>query len=191
PEDRLRLTIKLAQPRQDQLPEGMPAVHGHAILRGGRRKMTFQPLNQVVDKAIRVGLEFQRVVGIRIFDDVLVAGREALDISAGAVIDDDAILPGQHEQNRHGNVFSAEAEVAIQAGAFQKQPGAGQVQAKRIVREKLLPARLGGEKSRIVQRGRENRRRTKKPGPSKPQTLTKRTSDLTKKTRTNHGKTAH
>src|SRR6266852_4928726 len=134
-------------------------------------------MNHAVDKTVRIGLKFERVLRLGIFNDMLVWRGKALHKLAGTFVMDDTILAGQHEQDRHFDMLAAEVQVAIQAGAFQEKAGAGVVQAERVLSKELLPARLGGKERRIVQGNWEKDSGPKKPAPENPQALPQRRPD--------------
>src|SRR5947207_4170436 len=51
---------------------------------------------------------------------LFVGGWEALHEAARALVVDDAVLSGQEQQDRHGHVLGHEAQVAVQAHAFDR-----------------------------------------------------------------------
>src|SRR5437868_6033328 len=75
------------------------------------RTMLLQPVDQVSDKALRVGLKFQRMVRPGIFDDVQVRRGELLNVAPGGGVVDDAIFFRQQQQDGHGYVRRCGAQV--------------------------------------------------------------------------------
>jgi hypothetical protein len=60
--------------------------------------VALQPLSQVVEEAVRVRFELQRVMGARVLDDNPIEVHKALHETPRARVIDDAIVLGQQKQ---------------------------------------------------------------------------------------------
>src|SRR5262245_51018877 len=68
--------------------------------RGAPNRDSAEPDDQVVDEFVPVGLEFERMAGVRIFDQRQIWRGELADVARGGHTVDDLVLPGQHDQDR-------------------------------------------------------------------------------------------
>ena len=68
---------------------------------------------------------------------------------------EDAVVFGQQQQYRRLHIFGDETQKAVEAHALDQEARRRLVQAERVVAQKLLPARVGREQLRLVERDRK------------------------------------
>src|SRR5262245_5715524 len=110
------------------------------------------PTRQIVENRLRVVLELQSMMRSRIFDDGFFAGRELVDILARAGVIDNAILAGQHEQDRALHTPGCAAKVEVEPGAFHQESRRCLAQGQAIFSDEFLPVRRSREQVRFVER---------------------------------------
>src|SRR5713101_2158335 len=102
--------------------------------------MTVQPASYVFDKRIRIGFKFQRVCGLRVFDNLLVVAGKLIDAAPCPVIIDNSVPSGQQKQNGHVHVPRHGAQRSIQENAGGEKPRRRQAKTEWVVADELLPA---------------------------------------------------
>src|SRR6266446_10721750 len=96
-------------------------------------------------------LEFQRVMSFRILDNHAIQRGELFDILPCRGIFDDAILAGQHQQNRQMERFGSSPKIPVQFYAGVKESGGSFMERKWILAKKLEPNRGGCEQGRVAE----------------------------------------
>src|SRR6516225_6276840 len=119
-----------------------------------------------------------------ILDGLLVLRGKPLHESARSAIVDNAVVLGKQEEHWHRDIRGHEAEIAVEADAFNQKTRRRFTQAERVVADELLPVRRGGKQLRVVQRNGEQTPGTDQARPQDRQPLAERWSHFGTETRT-------
>src|SRR5262249_31321517 len=81
-----------------------------------------EPFREIPEESIRVRLELQRMMRLRIFEDLFLRTGKRLHVGGSPCIVDDAITPGEHQQTRNAHVLRHKTQIKVQAHALDQEP---------------------------------------------------------------------
>lgn len=120
-----------------------------------RHPTRLDPVDQIECVSAGIGLEFERVMGVGIFDDGFVGAFEPLNVGPCARVVDDSVVFGEHEEAGLFDAGGGSSGLPIEERTGCKKGRGGSPQTQGVVSDEVLGLGVGREQGGIRQRNGE------------------------------------